>query len=113
LSLTTRLIEKALWNSATPSLSSAECSKLKWENVDLIRRTIILNETEKNGNPRIFSISDTLVNMLTRMPKKSEYVFGTCSKAVRSSVLYAERKTIAHKLGNPRILKTGLHTFRH
>ena len=95
------------------AMRSGECSKLKWENVDLTRRTIILNETEKNGNPRIFTISDILANMLARMPKKTEYVFGTSSKAVRSSVFYAERKTIAHKLGNPRILKIGLHTFRH
>jgi integrase len=95
------------------AMRSGESSKLKWENVDLMRKTIILNETEKNGNPRIFSISDILANMLARMPKNTQYVFGTSSKAVRSSVFYAERKTIAHKLGNPRILKIGLHTFRH
>ena len=95
------------------AMRSGECSRLKWETVDLQRKTIILNDAEKNGNPRIFTISETLVNMLTRMLKKTEYVFGTNSKSVRSSIFYSERKRIAYKLGNPRILKIGLHTFRH
>jgi integrase len=93
-------------------MRSGECSRLKWENVDLQRRTIILNETEKNGKPRIF-ISETLVNMLSRLPKKTVYVFGSPSKTLRSSMFYSERKRIAHKLGNPRLLKIGLQTFRH
>lgn len=77
------------------------------------RKTIILNEAEKNGNPRIFSISSILVTMLARLKKKTEYVFGSPSKTARSSAFYNERKRIAHKLGNPRLLKIGLHTFRH
>ena len=32
-----------------------EASKLKWENVDLKRHIIILNNPEKNSNPRIFN----------------------------------------------------------
>lgn len=95
------------------AMRSGECSKLKWENVDLQRRTIILNEAEKNGNPRIFSISSTLETMLARLPRKSEYVFGSPSKQARSSMFYTERRRVAHKLGNPRLLKIGLHTFRH
>jgi integrase len=95
------------------AMRCGECSKLKWENVDLQRRTIILNEAEKNGNPRIFSISSTLEAMLARLPKKSEYVFGSPSKQARSSMFYTERRRVAHKLGNPRLLKIGLHTFRH
>jgi integrase len=95
------------------AMRSGECSRLKWENVDLQRRTIILNEAEKNGNPRIFSISSTLEAMLARLSKKSEFVFGSPSKTARSSGFYNERKRIARKLGNPRLLKIGLHTFRH
>jgi len=95
------------------AMRSGECSRLKWENVDLQRRTIILNEAEKNGNPRIFSISSTLEAMLTRLKKKTEYIFSSPSKTARSAAFYNERKRIAHKLGNPRLLKIGLHTFRH
>lgn len=49
----------------------------------------------------------------TRLKKKTEYVFGSSSKTARSSAFYNERKRVAHKLGNPRLLKIGLHTFRH
>ena len=90
-----------------------EASKLKWENVDLQRKTITLNNPEKHGNPRIFNISSKLVNMLAGLPKTTEYVFGTNSKTARASVFYRERKRIAQKLGNPRILRIGFHTFRH
>ena len=95
------------------AMRTGECSRLKRENVDLQRKTIILNETEKHGNPRIFNISDKLVNMLATLPKKNKYVFGTGSKVTRGSVFYKQRLKVARKLGNPRILKIGLHTFRH
>jgi len=90
-----------------------EASKLKWVNADFQRKTVTLNNPEKNGNPRIFNISDKLVNMLLALPKISEYVFGTNSKITRGSVFYRLRKKIAHKLGNPRLLEIGFHTFRH
>jgi integrase/recombinase XerD len=95
------------------AMRSGECSRLKWENVDLQRRTIILNDAEKNGNPRIFSVSETLVTMLSRLRKKTAHIFGSNSKTARSSAFYTERRRLSHKLGNPRLLKIGLHTFRH
>ena len=81
--------------------------------MDLQRKTIILNEPEKHGKPRIFNISSKLVNMLSSLPKTNEYVFGTHSKVTRGSVFYRLRKKIANKLGNPRLLQIGFHTFRH
>ena len=87
--------------------------KTKRENLDLQRRVTTLNEAEKNGNPRIFSTSENLVNMLSTLRRKTEYVFGSNPKTARSSAFYNERRRIEHKLGNPRILKIGLHTFRH
>lgn len=74
------------------AMRTGECSRLKWIDVDLQRRTIILNDTEKNWNPRIFSISDKLLSMLARVPKKNEYVFTTASKVTRRSVFYRIRK---------------------
>ena len=90
-----------------------EAVKLKWENVDLNRGLITLNDPEKNGRPRIFNISPKLVNMLAALPKTSEYVFGSPNKIVKASGFYQLRRKLAHKLGNPRLLKIGLHTFRH
>lgn len=95
------------------ALRVGECSRLKWINVDLDRKTITLNEPEKNGIPRMFDISSKLVSMLAVMPKETEYVFGTCQKVTRASVFYRLRKRLSRKLGNPRLLEISLHTFRH
>jgi len=90
-----------------------EVAVLTWDNVDVQRKTITINNPEKNGQPRILSINDKLVNMLATLPKTTQYVFGTCNKVTRGSVYYRLRKRAAVKIGNPRILKIGLHTFRH
>ncbi|MEM2911419.1 MAG: site-specific integrase, partial [Candidatus Bathyarchaeia archaeon] len=95
------------------ALRSGEAASLKWENVDLQRRIIIMNEPEKRGKARVFNISAKLADMLNTLPKTSQYVFGTPSKVCRGSVFYRLRKQAAHKLGNPRLLRIGLHTFRH
>lgn len=90
-----------------------EASRLEWTDVDLQRKTVTLNNPEKSGNPRIFIISKKLVNMLSALSRTSEYAFGTNSKITRGSVFYRKRKSIAHKLANPRLLRIGFHTFRH
>jgi hypothetical protein len=69
--------------------------KLTWANLETERKTITLNNPEKNGNPRIFDISGRLVNMLAVMPRTNEYTFGTCSKVTRGSVFYRLRKNSA------------------
>lgn len=95
------------------AMRMGECSRLTWANVDTQRKMITLNDTEKSGTPRIFDVSGKLVSMLAAMPKTNEYVFGTCSKVTRGTVYYRLRKKLARKLGNPRLLDIGLHTFRH
>jgi len=95
------------------AMRMGEAARIKWENIDLERKTITLNDPEKNGNPRIFSVSNRLVNMLAALPRNTDYAWGTDSKITRGSVFYRERKKIAHKLANPRIMRIGLHSFRH
>ena len=90
-----------------------EIASLTWASVDVQRKTITINNPEKNGQPRILNINDKLVNMFATLPKTTEYVFGTRSKVTRGSVYYRLRKRAAVKIGNPRILRIGLHTFRH
>jgi len=95
------------------AMRSGEVARLKWVNVDLERKTITLNDTSKSGIPRSFDISSKLVSMLAVLPKTTEYVFGTSCKVTRSSIFYRQRKNLARKLGNPRLVNIGLHTFRH
>jgi len=91
----------------------AEAANLQWEDVDLQNRTITLNKPAKNGNPRMFTMSTKLVNMLSTLPKINKYVFGTNSKRTRQSVYYKQRRRLATKLGNQRLLRIGFHSFRH
>ena len=56
-------------------------------------------------------LSDKCLTMLARLPKKAEKIFPT--KYSLDSLFYTQRKRIAHKLCNPRLLKIGFHTLRH
>lgn len=51
--------------------------------------------------------------MLSTLPKKNKYLFGTNNKTTRQTVFYKAKKRLAAKLGNPRLLRIGFHTFRH
>jgi integrase len=50
-----------------------EALRLKWNDVDLERGIITLNEPEKGSNPRIFNeLSGKLLSMLNTLPKENE-----------------------------------------
>ena len=87
-----------------------EALALKWTDIDFERKTVRIT-AEKNSLPRILPLSDKCLSMLNRLPKKSEKIFP--SKPSFDSRFYTQRKRIAHKLCNPRLLKIGFHTLRH
>lgn len=41
-----------------------EASRLKWTDINTRNNTVILNDPEKNGNPRIWKVSKKLINMI-------------------------------------------------
>ena len=90
-----------------------EAFNLKWTHIDLVNNTVRITP-EKGSNPRIFRISVKLATMLSRLPK-------TCNEKVwiYKNTLYLDkgfrrqRKKIASKLGNPRLLQIHFHTLRH
>ena len=90
-----------------------EALRLDWSDVDFERRTIVLNNPEKHGNPRMFKISEKLMAMLNRLPRDSSRVFGDTSWRIMFNNFNAQRKRSAKKLGNPRLLKIHFHTLRH
>jgi integrase len=52
--------------------------------------------------------------MSTRtIPKKNQYIFSNPNTRVIRSVFCDNRKSLAAKLQNPRLLRISLHTFRH
>lgn len=51
--------------------------------------------------------------MLLTIPRNSERIFPYKTRFYARKTFMKMRKRIAHKLGNPRILKIHFHTFRH
>jgi integrase len=85
---------------------------LKWTDLDTERRTISITP-EKGSNPRILAISTKLVAMLTELSKQhSPNIFQPQKKMLRE-YYSVQRKEIAKRLQNPRLLKITFHTFRH
>jgi integrase len=89
-----------------------EAFNLKWIDVDLENKTVRITP-EKSSNPRIFKISNKLAAMLSNLPMKTEKVFTYKNKFYLRKAFLKQRKKIAFKLGNPRLLQIHFHTFRH
>ena len=89
-----------------------ESLKLKWINVDLKRNTIIINDPEKGCNPRIIEVSSKLISMVGKLPEKSERIFNSSKQSIYTC-FQRQRKRLAFKLNNPRLLRISFHTFRH
>jgi integrase len=95
------------------AMRPGEAWRLKWVDVDNERRLISLNKPEKNSNPRMWKVSEKLMTMLNRLPKKSKHVFATnCQRSFKQN-FRAQRKSVARKLANPRILQITMYTLRH
>jgi integrase/DNA-directed RNA polymerase subunit M/transcription elongation factor TFIIS len=90
-----------------------EALALTWTTIDFERNTITLNETEKNGKPRVFKCSAKLIAMLNNLPKKSERIFGNRLLSGIEGTFSLQRKRAAAKLQNPRLLRITFHTLRH
>jgi len=89
-----------------------EAKNLKWIDIDLENQRIALNNPQKKGRPRVFKISPKLTAMLNALPKTKEGPFRSCYTNLNRD-FENQRKTIAKKLQNPRLLRITFHTFRH
>lgn len=67
----------------------------------------------KHSNPRIFKVTSTLISMLDSLPKDSQSVFRRVNLSSFRSNYTRQRKRIAIKLKDPRILKITFHSIRH
>ncbi len=85
-----------------------EALRLDWDDVDSEQRTVTLNNPEKHGNPRMFSISEKLIAMMGRLPRDSGKVFGNSSWRITFNNFNAQRKHSAKKLGNPKVIEDSL-----
>jgi len=88
-----------------------EILRLKCTDIDLERKTVRITP-EKGSLPRILPISDLAVSMVKRLnPKPDGRIFSTLNNL--TVAFYRQRKRLAFKLNNPRLLQISFHTFRH
>lgn len=79
--------------------------------IDLVNNCIRVIP-EKNSNPRNLPISNKLVSMLNAMPQNTQCAFTYNTDAwIRN--YSRQRKKIAFKLKDPRLMQIHFHTFRH
>lgn len=88
-----------------------EAAILEWTDINFKRRRVSVT-SEKGGNPRILPLSERMIDILQRFPKRSEKIFAATKDAIKSNY-YQQRIKLTMKLGNPRLRKIRLHDFRH
>jgi len=96
-----------------------EAWNVKWTDINYEQNTITVNAPEKNSKSRILKITNRSIAMLNQLPKNSVYIFHSADKDKITSLMYArtnfehQRKVLAEKLQNPRLLQIHFHTLRH
>jgi integrase len=71
---------------------------------------IAINKPEKGSEPRQLHVSEKTLAMLNRLPKKEKQVF---KWETIYKLFFIQRKKVAQKMNNPRILQIIFHTLRH
>jgi len=84
----------------------------KWIDINEQSRTLSINHPVKGHNPRILSISRELIARFQMLPKVSERIFSSSMKVMYNN-FSLQRKRIAAKFNNPRLLKVTFTTLRH
>ena len=88
-----------------------EVLQLKWADVDSVNGTVRITP-EKGSNPRVLKISAKLLSMLNTI-RKTDRVYNYTSQYYARKTFIRQRKRIAKKYDNPRLLMIHFHTLRH
>ena len=79
-------------------------------------RKVVNITPEKGSNPRIIHLSNKLLEMLGKLPKDyGDRIFSTPEMDIEYFAinLQRQRRKLANKIGNPRLLKIHFHTLRY
>jgi integrase/recombinase XerD len=93
----------------------AEAFRLTPNDFDVEQQLCILNTPAKHSLPRQFKMSNKLVAMITPLLKKTAYnkrIWKGKSKHIKRNYNVI-KKNIIQRLGNPRLKKISLGSFRH
>jgi len=86
-----------------------ELAALRWIDINKESRTVQIRPV-KGHNPRVLTVSQQFLDRLERLPKNSEQIFNLL---YLSNCFNTQRKRVAYKFANPRLLKIKFTTFRH
>jgi integrase/transposase-like protein len=107
-----RKVDASLQLLKETGMRIGEAWRLKWTDIDE-EQNVIRCRAEKGGEPRVFKVSGKLIAMLKALPKVNEHVFGGSSLSGHRWSFDRQKKRLAAKLQNPRLLSITFHTFRH
>jgi len=101
-------------------LRPIEAWRLRWIDLDTVQKTVNIPST-KRGYPRKLRVTEQWLNMISRIPRKHEYIFSKsgdpdnfCRELESCARNFTKnRKRLADKLQNPRLKQISLYTFRH
>ena len=97
------------------AMRPGEAWQLRWSDYDKATRTVRVTP-EKGSKSRTYKISKELAEMLDNLPRKyGERIFSKPGMSLdhHSRNFALQRKRIAHKLKNPRLLRISFKTLRH
>ena len=93
---------------------SGEIAQLQWTDIDLESSTVSITP-EKGSNPRLCTLSQKAIQMLNQLPRINPTIFLGHYKNSQNlrRIFKKQRKAIAAKMGNPRLMRIHFHTLRH
>jgi len=93
---------------------SGEVARIKWTDIDFEHKTVRVSP-EKGSNPRICRLSDKAIQMINQIPREQLTLFLGHYKNMNNlrRSFQKQRKQIAAKMGNPRLMQIHFHTLRH
>jgi integrase/ribosomal protein L37AE/L43A len=90
-----------------------EAFNLQWSDIDLTTGTIRITP-EKGSNPRAFTMSPKLIKMLATQPDEHNgRIWNYASITTLEATFRKQRKRIAFKLQDPKLLQIHFHILRH
>jgi len=108
---TSKMLSALLQLLKETGMRVGEALRLKWTDIDFENKTVRV-KPEKGSLPRILPLSDTALAMVKRLkPRADGRLFGTRKNI--ASAFYKQRKRLAFKLNNPKLLQISFHSFRH
>lgn len=118
-----KLLPPLLWLAVETAMRRSELVSLRWEHVDLERRTALLPKT-KNGEERTVPLSPKAISVLRRLPPKPSghvlpMVVDAATKAFVRAVARARRRYVeecekaAAKPSDRFLVGLRLHDLRH